>query len=153
MIGTPLEIIQWLYNADKGKKYEIKEHKEKRSLNANAYCWVLMGEIADIIGRTKEDVYRDYIKNKGIYRIITMNSKSVPTFMKVWQERGLGWVCDTSETNIEGLIDVIAYYGTSSYNTKQMANFIDYVVQEARTLGIKTKEDLEIERLIEEWGN
>ena len=153
MTGTPLEIIQWLYSADKDKKYEIKEHKEKRSLNANAYCWVLMGEIADVIGRTKEDVYRDYIKNKGIYRIITMNSKSVPTFMKVWQERGLGWVCDTSETNIEGLIDVIAYYGTSSYNTKQMANFIDYVVQEARTLGIKTKEDLEIERLIEEWGN
>lgn len=153
MIGTPEQLSRYLWSLDKDKKYEIKEHKEKRSLNANAYCWVLMGEIADVIGRTKEDVYRDYIKNKGIYRIITMNSKSVPTFMKVWQERGLGWVCETSETNIEGLIDVIAYYGTSSYNTKQMANFIDYVVQEARTLGIKTKEDLEIERLIEEWGN
>ena len=151
MTGTPLQIIQWLYNQDKNKEFEIKEHKEKRSLNANSYAWVLLGQIADLIGRTKEDVYRDYIKNKGIYRIITMDSKAVPTFEKVWQEKGLGWLCETMETNIPGLTDVIAYYGTSSYNTKQMANFVDYVVQEAKQLGIQTKEDIELERMIKEW--
>lgn len=151
MQGKPLEIINWLYSQDKEKQFDIKEHKEKRSINCNAYCWVLLGEIADLIGRTKEDVYRDYIKNKGIYRIITMNSEAVPTFTKIWSERGLGWICETSETKIVGLTDVIAYYGTSSYSTKQMANFVDYVVQEAKQLGIKTKEDYEIERLIEEW--
>lgn len=153
MTGTPLEIIKWLYGLDKDKVFDIEEHKEKkkRSLNANAYCWVLMGQIADVIGRTKEDVYRDYIKNKGIFRVITLNKEAVPTFIKVWSERGLGWVCETSETNKEDLIDVIAYYGTSSYNTKQMSNFVDYVVQEARNLGIKTKEDIEIESLINDW--
>lgn len=151
MQGKPLEIINWLYNQDKEKQFEIKEHKEKRSLSCNAYCWMLLGEIANEIGRTKEDIYRDYIKNKGIYRIITMNSEAVPTFTKIWSEKGLGWICETSETKIAGLTDVIAYYGTSSYNTKQMSGFVDYVVQEARQLGIKTKEDYEIEKLIEEW--
>ena len=151
MIGTPEELSKYLWSLDKEKQYEIKECKKKRSLSCNAYCWLLLGEIANEIGRTKEEIYRDYIKNKGIYRIITMNNEAVPTFIKVWSERGLGWVCETSETNKEELTDVIAYYGTSSYNTKQMSNFIDYVVQEAKNLGIKTKEDYEIEKLIEEW--
>lgn len=153
MQGKPLEIITWLYNQDKDQEFEIKEIKRKRSLNCNAYAWVLIGQIADLIGRTKEDVYRDYIKNKGIYRVITIDSKAVPTFQKIWSERGLGWLCETMETKIEGLTDVIAYYGTSSYNTKQMANFVDYVVQEAKQLGIPTKEDIEIERMVKEWGN
>lgn len=151
MIGKPIEIIQYLYNQDKEKVFEIKEHKLKRSLNANAYCWVLMNKIADAIKSTKEEVYREYIKNKGIFRLITINKDATNTFIKVWQEKGLGWICDISESKYEGMVDVVAYYGTSSYNTKQMANFIDYVVDEAKNLGIETLPPDEIERLKSLW--
>jgi len=151
MIGTSKDIINWLFEQDKEQLFEIKEHKEKRSLNANAYAWVLIGKIAEEIGNTKEDVYREYIKDKGIYQVITMNSKAVPTFIKIWSERGLGWLSETSETKIEGLTDVIAYYGSSSYNTKQMARFIDYIVGEAKELGIETLPDSEIQRLKDLW--
>lgn len=153
MIGKPIELIQWLYNQDKDKLYEIKEHKQKRSLNANAYAWVLIGKISEVLGNTKEEVYRKYIKDKGIYQIITLNNKAVPTFIKIWTEKGLGWICETSETNIEGLTDVIAYYGTSSYNTKQMANFIDYIVEEAKEQGIETLSPNELKSLKESWNN
>lgn len=151
MIGKPEELVRWLFNQDKEKVFEIKEHKLKRSLNANAYCWVLMNKIADAIKSTKEEVYREYIKNKGIFRLITMNKEATDTFIRVWQEKGLGWICDTSESKYEGMIDVVAYYGTSSYNTKQMANFIDYVVDEAKNLGIETLPPNEIERLKSLW--
>ena len=151
MIGKPEELVRWLFNQDKEKVFEIKEHKVKRSLNANAYCWVLMNKIADAIKITKEEVYREYIKNKGIFRLITMNKEATDTFIRVWQEKGLGWICDTSESKYEGMIDVVAYYGTSSYNTKQMANFIDYVVDEAKNLGIETLPPDEIERLKSLW--
>lgn len=151
MTGTPLELIQYLYNQDKDKKFVIKEHKEKRSLNANAYCWVLIGKIADVVGNTKEEVYREYIKHKGIYRIVTIDKKAASTFIKIWSEKGLGWLCETSETKIEGLVDIIAYYGTSSYNSKQMANFINFIVEEAKNLNIPVLEDLEIERLVNDW--
>lgn len=151
MIGTSQEIVQWLFTQDKDKKFEIKEHKPKRSLNANAYAWTLLGKIADVIGNTKEEVYKEYIKNKGIYRIITIDEKAAPTFIKVWEDRGLGWLCERSETKIAGLVDVIAYYGTSSYNTKQMAGFIDYIVQEAKELDIETLTPDEIERLKTSW--
>lgn len=152
MIGKPEEIVKWLFNQDKEKIFEIKEHKKPRSLNANAYCWVLLGKIADVIGSTKEEVYREYIKNKGIFRLITMNYDAVDTFIRVWQERGLGWICDRSESKYEDMIDVVAYYGTSSYNSKQMANFIDYVVEEAKNLGIETLTPDEITRLKELWS-
>ena len=151
MIGKPEELVRWLFNQDKDKVFEIKEHKVKRSLNANAYCWVLMNKIADAIKSTKEEVYREYIKNKGIFRLITMNKDATNTFIKVWQEKGLGWICDISESKYEGMVDVVAYYGTSSYNTKQMANFIDYVVDEAKNLGIETLPPDEIERLKSLW--
>ena len=131
---------------------ELKEHKEKRSLNANAYVWVLIGKIAEVVGNTKEEVYREYIKNKGIYRIVTIDKKAAPTFIKIWNEKGLGWICETSENNIEGLIDIVAYYGTSSYNTKQMANFIDYVVEEAKIQGIETLTPSELQLLKNEWN-
>lgn len=131
---------------------ELGKHKEKRSLTANAYCWTLIGKIADVLKNTKEEVYREYIKDKGIYRVVTIDTKAVETFKKVWQERGLGWVCEASETNIPGLTDVTAYYGTSSYNKKQMANFIDYIVQEAKELGIQTLPPDEINRLKSLWG-
>ena len=153
MTGYRNEIIQWLLEQGNETLYEIKEHKPKRSLNANAYCWTLLGKIATELGTTKEEVYREYIKDKGIYRIITMNKEAVGTFTKVWSERGLGWICETSETNIDGLVDVIAYYGTSSYNTKQMASFVDYVVEEAKVLKIETLPPTQIFYLKENWHN
>ena len=153
MTGYRNEIIQWLLEQDNETLYEIKEHKQKRSLNANAYCWTLLGKIATELGTTKEEVYREYIKDKGIYRVITMNKEAVGTFTKVWSERGLGWICETSETNIDGLVDVIAYYGTSSYNTKQMASFVDYVVEEAKVLKIETLPPTQIFYLKENWGS
>lgn len=151
MTGNRQEIIKWLLTQDDKSLFKIEEHIEKRGLQANAYCWVLIGKIAEKIGNTKEEVYREYIKDKGIYRVITMDSKAVNTFIKVWQERGLGWLCEASENNIEGLVDVVAYYGSSSYNKKQMASFIDYVVEEAKLLDIETKTPEEIQWLKDTW--
>ena len=129
----------------------LTKHSEKRSLNANAYAWTIIGKIAETVGNTKEEVYREYIKNKGIYRVVTIDEKAASTFIKIWTEKGLGWLCETSETKIAGLVDVVAYYGTSSYNTKQMASFVDYIVQEAKALNIEVLPPDEIERLKSLW--
>ena len=147
MIGLPEEIIHWLFSQDKETLYVVEEYKEKRGLRANSYCWTLIGKIALEMNISKEDVYREFIKDRGVYRVITMGSEAVDTFIKVWSDRGLGWLCDTSDAGIEGLTDVIAYYGTSCYNKKQMARFIDYVIEEAQSLGIETLTPDEIEKL------
>jgi hypothetical protein len=70
MIGSSEEIIRWLFNQDREKRFEIKEHKKKRSLDANAYCWVLLQKIADKLNSTKEEIYRRIIKEKGTFEIL-----------------------------------------------------------------------------------
>ena len=53
MTGTIKELIPKMMELDTNKIYELKEVKKKRSLNANSYCWVLLGKIADRLGITK----------------------------------------------------------------------------------------------------
>ena len=129
---------------------KIEKPTKKRSRNANNYAWELLTQIADLIGSTKEEVYREYIRQKGIYRAVTLNNEAINTFTHLWQDKGLGWICEPLEKG-DKETTLLAYYGSSSYNTKQMANFIDYVVNEAKELGIQTETPDEIERMKATW--
>lgn len=150
MIGNSQEITMWLFNQDREKTFEIKEYKKKRSLNANSYCWVLLQKLADKLNTTKEELYRKYIKEKGIFRTITIGNEAVSTFIHLWEEKGLGWICEVLKED-EKTTDLIAYYGTSSYNTSQMAHYVDYIVEECKLQGIETMTQEELESLKENW--
>lgn len=154
MIGKCQDLIQYLFEQDRDKLFEIKEYKEhkKRSLDANAYCWVLLQKIADKLGSSKEEIYRRIIKQKGTFEIIPIKNEAVDTFISAWQEHGLGWICEVLRTSkLDGFKNVIAYYGSSTYDTKQMAYFIDYIVEEAKELGIETMTPNELESLKNSW--
>lgn len=150
MIGTGQEIIGWLWGKDREQLFEIKEYKKKRSLNANSYCWVLLQKLADKLNTTKEELYRKYIKEKGIFRTITIDNQAVSTFIHLWEEKGLGWICEVLSEN-DTTTDLIAYYGTSSYNTSQMAHYVDYIVEECKLQGIEILTQEELESLKENW--
>lgn len=57
MVGTIEQIIQYLFKQDKTKKYELKEYKEKRSLDANGYMWLLIQKLSEKLNITKEEIY------------------------------------------------------------------------------------------------
>lgn len=151
MIGSSEEIIRWLFNQDREKRFEIKEHKKKRSLDANAYCWVLLQKIADKLNSSKEEIYRRIIKEKGTFEILPIKDEAINTFINAWQEHGIGWICETTKSKLDGYTNVIAYYGSSTYDTKQMAYFIDYIVEEAKELDIETMTPNELESLKNSW--
>ena len=75
MIGTPEELSKYLWQLDKEKKYIIEEYKEKRSLNANNYAWVLITQIGNKLRKSKEEVYLQMLKNK-VKDIILMKKKT-----------------------------------------------------------------------------
>lgn len=52
MIGTSNKIITYLLEQAKDKQFEIKEYRQKRSLDSNAYCWVLLGKLQDKLHKT-----------------------------------------------------------------------------------------------------
>lgn len=151
MVGTIEEIIQYLFKQDKTKKYEVKEYKEKRSLDANAYAWVLLGKLQDKLHIPKENIYKDLIRNIGSYEVIPIKNEAVDRFKEAWSKKGLGWITETTKSKLGGYTNVIAYYGSSIYDTKEMTRFIELIIQECEQLDIETKSKSEIDSLLKEW--
>lgn len=151
MIGTQKQVITWLLEQDNTKKYEVKEYKEKRSLDANAYAWVLLGKLQDRLHIPKEDIYRDLIRNIGSYEVVPIKNEALSKFKQAWSKNGLGWITDTTRSKLEGYTNVIAYYGSSIYDTKEMSRFIELIIQECEQLHIETRSKEEIDSLLESW--
>lgn len=130
---------------------EIEKHREKRSKNANAYMWVLCDKIAEAVGITKTDVYRDAVRNVGIWKEFQLPEAQAKTLQTSWEMLGSGWVTETDYAQDGNEIVVKCYYGSSSYNSKQMARLIDYIVEEAHNLDIETLTTNELNNLKSLW--
>ena len=145
-----------LVRKHKNKLYdlEVKEHRKKRSLDANAMAWSLINQIADVLRIPPVEVYRQAIMNiGGNYEIIPIKEEAAEQFKLVWQARGLGWPCvDMGKSKIDGYRNLRAYYGSSSYDTRQMSQLIDNLVQDCKALDIEVMTERERSLLLEEWG-
>ena len=145
---------QWVLDCKDARKYvcEVKEYHERRSLDANAYFWKLADELAQAVGSTKEEVYREAIRNVGVWKDFKLEVDAVKTFCCMWNRGGTGWVTEQLDYADGGeKIIVRAYYGSSEYNKKQMSRLIDNIVQDCKAVGIETLTPEELERLKEEW--
>ena len=140
-------------------EYEIKLIRKKRSLDANAFCWKVCTDIANAVGETKEQVYRDAIGAVGVYEQIQFMDTEVngikksrfdamQAFKAKWYANGIGWVTKTVDAD---KCVIQAYYGSSRYNTKEMSVLIDYLVRQAGELDIQVLTASEIDLLLREW--
>lgn len=158
MKSQALQMITQLGNIvqslDESKKYdvEIKEHRERRSLDANAYFWVLCSKLAAHTGIEKDVIYRDLIRNiGGNSEIICVRNEALDKLRKGWEHNGIGWVTETMPSKIEGCTNVVLYTGSSVYDTKQMSRLIELMVCECKAFGIETATPDEIERMLSLW--
>jgi hypothetical protein len=131
----------------------IKEARKKRSLDANAYFWALCDKLAAVLGIQKVEIYRDLIRNiGGNCEAMPLRNDTVEKFREVWEARGAGWVTEElGPSKLPGYTNIIAYYGSSTYNTAQMSRLIDLVVQECQQQGINTLTERELSLLKENW--
>lgn len=139
-----------------GKQFdmEIKRHRERRSLDANAYCWVLLDKLAAVLRVPKTEIYRDLIQNiGGNSEIIPIRQEAVETFCQAWERNGCGWITvRTGTSKLKGYENIIVYYGSSVYDTAQMSRLIDLLVQECREQGIETLPPDKLAMMQEEWN-
>lgn len=146
-----------LHNAEK-LSIKISKYREKRSLDANAYMWVLCTKLAEERSKdgakvTKEDVYREEIRDLNIFRDYhDLPLPEAKTLQTAWGMLGTGWVTEQVDFSENGEnVTIRCYYGSSQYNTKQMARLIDNIVQDCHAVGIETKTPEEIENLKSLW--
>lgn len=135
---------------------ELKKWSKKRSLDANAYCWVLCDKIAKELSKdgqivTKEEVYKDAISQIGSFEPFIVQEISFENFKRIWEKQGLGFL--VQEVNRKDkCVKVHCYYGSSTYDSKEMSLLIELIVQNAKNLNIETKSKSELDSLLKEWG-
>ena len=132
---------------------EVKPYRQRRSLDANAYAWVLMDRLSAKLGETKEAIYREYIKHiGGNSETICIKTGAVERLCEGWSKNGIGWQTDTFPSKLEGCTNVILYYGSSTYDSAQMSRLLDLIIQDCKEQGIQTDTPDEIARLKSLWG-
>lgn len=142
------KFLPLIFRLDKDTVYDVKidKHREKRSINANAYLWKLVTEIGNILNKSKEEVYLQMLIDYGQSKMVSILSEiDVKGYFKYYKLAG------TSILNGKEFNHYKIYKGSSEYDTKEMSILLEGVVQEAKNLGIKTKDDIELERMINKW--
>lgn len=140
---------------DKILTIDIKKWRKKRSLDANNYFWELLQKVCNYKDINTIEDYKRRVKELGIFKQFKIMAQDVKTFEKIWTDRGIAWFCEIVDTDYIGNIEfriINAYYGSSSYNSKQMSRLIDNLVQDCKALGIETKPQAEINSLLESWN-
>jgi hypothetical protein len=126
---------------------EVKPFRKKRSLNANAYAWKLITEIADVLRMSKEDVYLQMLKRYGQSELISVLAHiPIKQYIRYYEEAG--------ESTLNGKLfkHYRVYKGSSEFDTREMAVLIDGICEEATALNIPTETPEEIARIKSLWG-
>lgn len=125
---------------------EIKPYRNHRSLNANSYAWKLIGEIADRVRTSKDEVYIEMLRRYGQSEMISVVADvPIAYYVKYFDEAG--------ESKLNGKLfkHYRVYKGSSEFDTREMSILIDGVVSEAQELGIQTETPNQIAEMKSLW--
>lgn len=153
VIKTPFDFAvhdKLLTFADFGKEItvEFTEKKKKRSLDSNAYMWVLCQKIAEALKTSKDEIYLQMLEQYGQFEIRNIEPCAIKLLEEKWRAiRILGWVTEKGRD----FLQVMCFYGSHTYDQKEMSVLIDGVVSEAKELGIETLPPDELARMKERW--
>lgn len=138
LLGTPLNCA-------------LKKQKTKRTINANSYCWELCKQIAEKAGISSMDVYREAVREYGVYEDYIVEEKKIKEITDAWESFGIGWITDRVDFADKEKVIIRCYFGTSAYDSLQMTKIINYLVNEANDLGITILSERKRKELLKEW--
>ncbi len=133
---------------DKPLNLDIKQYREGRSKDANALLWACLGEIAAALRTDKWSVYLQMLKRYGQYTYVCVPPKAVEMTKKQWRE------CEeVGQININGreAVQMLCYFGSSTYDTKEFSILLDGVISEMKEMGLQTPTSEEMRRSLDEW--
>lgn len=127
--------------------------RQRRSGAANRYMWELCRKIGNRMDKSDVEVYREHILLQNIYKRIEINADAAEAFKTSWAMHGIGWLCETEDyAPQEGYVTLRAYYGSSTYNTKQMSRLIDTLIQDCEALDLQTRPQAELDAMLSYWA-
>lgn len=134
--------------------FDLKKHRDKRSLTANNFAWVLIDKIAAEMHLRKTEVYLNEIKEiGGITTCVAVRDDIVDEYIEAWKRGHIGrdaWVVPSREDK-PGWSVVKIRLGSSDFDTDQMHTLISNLIQQAEELGIPTISPEEEQKMIGNW--
>lgn len=125
---------------------KIGKYRERRSLNANALCWKVCTEIANVLRSDKDSVYLEMLKRYGQSEIVSvLSTVDVSGYFKYYDTFGTGYVKGKEFTHYK------VYKGSSEYDTREMSILLDGIIDEAKCMGIEVLSESELALLKTEW--
>lgn len=153
MVGKTKELIRWLLEQPEEKEWEVKEHKQRRSLNANAYFHVLCQKIAEATHQTITAVKNQLLADYG--QIDTDMGTVILRDEIDWRHIQVIHLLPTSATRMLDDGKLYRVYrvirGSHTYDTKEMSRLIEGTVTEAKELDIDTLTPDELKRMMAAW--
>ena len=100
---------------------------------------------------TKEKIYQDVILQIGTFEPMIIEEKAFDNFKRIWEKQGLGFLIQEISRK-DKCIKVHCYYGSSTYDSKEMSLLINLLIDLAKSLNIETKTKSEIDSLLSSWA-
>lgn len=136
-------------------RINVKPYKQRRSLDANAYFWVLCSKLAEKNHTDKDFMYEIQLRRYGVEWVNENGEHYVftvpvgrPTPDKIgihakWV--GHGWLKDKEYDSY------ILLKGSSEYDSAEMSRLINGTVQDCKELGIETMTPDELAAMLARW--
>ena len=149
-LSIPKEEINRLAEME-GKELDatIKIHRESRSKDANAMMWACIGQIANALNTDKWEIYLKMLKRYGQFTHICVKPIAVDAIKRQWRE------CEiVGEVEINGkkAVQMLCYYGSSTYDSKEFSVLLDGIVGEMKEMGLQIPPNEEMQAALERWG-
>ena len=151
MTGTALECITYITEQARefpDALWDVEKHKQKRSLDANGMLWACISDIAKALHNDKWNIYLLMLKRYGKFSYVLVDPKAVDSMKSQWRE-----IEEVGEVDVNGrkAVQLLCYYGSSTYNTKEFSDLLDGVISEMNEIGLKVPTDKQTQELLKQW--
>lgn len=120
----------------------FSRHRNRRSIDANAFLWACLGEIARAINSDTWSIYLYMLERYGKFTHILVKPEAVEQVRQVWRETKIVGEKD-------GMIQMLCFFGSSTYNTKEFSQLLDGIISEMKGMHLETPPDEEMKQLLE----
>ncbi len=149
-INEKRDAIEQINQFDKETLFDIdiRPHRKKRTLDANALLWACIGDIAKALAADKWKIYLKMLRRYGKYTYVIIKPNVVEAMKRQWRE------CEeVGEIDIHGTkaVQMLCYFGSSTYDTKEFSDLLNGVIGEMYEIGLQLPPPRSVQKGLELW--
>lgn len=129
---SPSEVAERIREIKQGKKYSVDIHpyREPKSKDQTGAIWGKIGEIADALYASKEEIYEECLRRYGQSVAMRIPVSALASIESVFR------LVDVKQEREDGTVFVKAYKGLSQMDTAEASRLLEGVLDECKNMGI-----------------